>query len=678
MTNEEILTALESIKNPDYQVIKDRFDMARLLNRRDSVLQARMLASDKVREGKERVLDYYDLVKQTYLWGAKDSFDDYMIYLEWDREPQTKFYQPRRHIFKKVADALQSLEDGNLNELFLSMPPRTGKLVENSIPVLTSKGWKRHGDLEVGDKVIGLDGEFKKVTYVFPKDYANIRVHFTNGEYADVHENHEWYVYDKHRNGYRVLETKVMMNSEWEIGEPNKRTHRYMYHIPIGEIVKGEEKDLPIAPYTLGAWLGDGTNRTPRLTNDKKDLAIIEGIKEEGYELSHTYIHKTYGTIINVFNDLRYDLQKCDMCYSKRDCEKHIPEEYLTASAEQRLQLLAGLLDTDGTLIKKENRYHYSTTCERLKNDIVSLISTFGWRTSVTEYEPRLSTSNIQGKKKVYRIGFNPTFYIPCRLERKQLKEFAKQRRVAICGFERIEPVEGNCISVEGGIYRVGRTLIPTHNSSIVMFFLTWIMGKHPESSNLYVAFSDTITRALYSGIMEILTDPVTYLWADVFNTCTIADTNSKDETININRHKRYPTLTARSLYGSLNGACDCDGYLVSDDLLSGIEEALNPVRLETAWYHVDNNMLSRAKSGAKKIWIGTRWSTHDPISTRISLLQENSNYAKIRWKSLELPALNEKDESNFNYDYGVGFDTDYYKQRRASFEANNDIASWL
>ena len=341
MTNEEILTALESIKNPDYQVIKDRFDMARLLNRRDSVLQARMLASDKVREGKERVLDYYDLVKQTYLWGAKDNFDDYMIYLEWDREPQAKFYQPRRRIMKRVADTLQALEDGQLDELFISMPPRVAK-------------------------------------------------------------------------------------------------------------------------------------------------------------------------------------------------------------------------------------------------------------------------------------------------------------------------------------------------TTIVMFFLTWIMGKHPESSNLYVAFSDTITRALYSGIMEILTDPVTYLWADVFNTCTIADTNSKDETININRHKRYPTLTARSLYGSLNGACDCDGYLVSDDLLSGIEEALNPVRLETAWYHVDNNMLSRAKSGAKKIWIGTRWSTHDPISTRISLLQENPNYAKIRYKSLELPALNEKDESNFNYDYGVGFDTDYYKQRRASFEANNDIASWL
>ena len=214
--------------------------------------------------------------------------------------------------------------------------------------------------------------------------------------------------------------------------------------------------------------------------------------------------------------------------------------------------------------------------------------------------------------------------------------------------------------------------------SSIVMFFLTWILGKHPEQSNLYVAFSDTITRALYNGVMEVITDPITYNWSKVFPTATIADTNSKDETINISRKKRYPSLTCRSLYGTLNGACDCNGYLVSDDLLSGIEEALNPIRLDTAWNHVDNNMLTRAKSGAKKLWVGTIWSISDPISRRKAFLEENSDRYKIRYYCLSLPALNEKDESNFDYDFGVGFDTNYYLQRRASFEKNNDMASWF
>lgn len=217
---------------------------------------------------------------------------------------------------------------------------------------------------------------------------------------------------------------------------------------------------------------------------------------------------------------------------------------------------------------------------------------------------------------------------------------------------------------------RVGKT-------SIIMFFLTWIMGKHPEMSNLYVAFSDTITTALYNGVLEIITDSVTYNWSKVFPKATIADTNSKNETINITRKKRYPTLTSRSLYGTLNGACDCSGYLISDDLLSGIEEALNPTRLDTAWHHVDNNMLTRAKGGAKKLWIGTMWSIADPISRRKNFLEEEGKKYRIRYESLALPALNENDESNFDYDYGVGFDTNYYLQRRASFERNNDMASW-
>lgn len=213
--------------------------------------------------------------------------------------------------------------------------------------------------------------------------------------------------------------------------------------------------------------------------------------------------------------------------------------------------------------------------------------------------------------------------------------------------------------------------------TSMVMFFLTWIMGKHPEMSNLYVAFSDTITTALYNGVLEIITDPVTYNWSKVFPKATIADTNSKNETINITRKKRYPTLTCRSLYGTLNGACDCSGYLISDDLLSGIEEALNPTRLDTAWYHVDNNMLTRAKTGAKKLWVGTMWSIADPISRRKNFLEEEGKKYRIRYESLALPALNENDESNFDYDFGVGFDTNYYLQRRASFERNNDMASW-
>ncbi len=217
---------------------------------------------------------------------------------------------------------------------------------------------------------------------------------------------------------------------------------------------------------------------------------------------------------------------------------------------------------------------------------------------------------------------------------------------------------------------RVGKT-------SILMFFTTWIIGRNSEASNLYSAYSDVITKAFYSGVLEIIQDPVTYLWKDVFPNAKIVGTNSADETLNIDRRKRYPSLTCRSLYGTLNGACDCNGFEISDDLIGGIEEALNKDRLISAWSKVDNNLLPRAKEKAKILWCGTRWSMIDPAGLRMELLQNDERFRNRRFEIINLPALNESDESNFDYEHSVGFSTDYYHQRRASFERNNDMASW-
>lgn len=217
---------------------------------------------------------------------------------------------------------------------------------------------------------------------------------------------------------------------------------------------------------------------------------------------------------------------------------------------------------------------------------------------------------------------------------------------------------------------RVGKT-------TLVLMFVTWLLGRDSEKSNLYSAYSDTITKKFYEGVLEILNDPYTYLWHDVFPNSSIVKTDSKDETINLDRKKRYPSLTARSLYGTLNGACDCNGILIADDLLSGIEEALNKDRLISAWGKVENNLITRAKEEAKKLWIGTRWSLIDPIGNRIETITNDKNYKDYRFKVINLAALDENDESQFDYDYGVGYSTTYYRQRRASFERNDDMASW-
>ena len=217
---------------------------------------------------------------------------------------------------------------------------------------------------------------------------------------------------------------------------------------------------------------------------------------------------------------------------------------------------------------------------------------------------------------------------------------------------------------------RVGKT-------TLVLFFVLWIILRDSERSNLYCSYTDSVVTVFYKGLLEILQDPITYLWRDVFPDCRVASTNAKDLLLNINREKRYASFTGRSLYGTLNGACDCNGYEIADDLISGIEEAMNKDRLASAWSKVENNYLPRGKETAKHLWIGTRWSLADPQGMRVELLMNEPKFATVRWKQINVPALNENDESNFDYACDVGFSTEAYQQRRASFERNNDMASW-
>ena len=212
-----------------------------------------------------------------------------------------------------------------------------------------------------------------------------------------------------------------------------------------------------------------------------------------------------------------------------------------------------------------------------------------------------------------------------------------------------------------------------TGKTTLLLFFMTWVAGKHPQSSNLYSAFSDTITKSFYNGLLELMKDELTYHWEECFDE-RIVKLNAQYQTVDVQKKKRYPTITCRSIDGTLNGACDCTGYMIADDLCSGIEQALSKDRMASLWMKVANDLLSRCKKGSKKLWNGTRWSINDPIGVRISMLEE---LGTIPYEVLNLPALDENGESNFDYKYNVGFDTQTYQQIKATFERNNDLASW-
>ena len=613
--------------------------------------------------------EFVSLHKKVLLTTAPYDFDSYCLYLEFNREPEKKFYSPRRKILKVLVDDLQDLSEGKIDFLGISLPPRVGKLLSDDTPIMTRDGWKNHGDLIVGDYVVGLDGEYKRVEHVFPKDVADYEVEFTNGERIRCHGKHEWVVYNRHKQKWETIETEEMLRQGIESGEPNKRGHRYHFLLPAAEPMDGQNMNLPIDPYVFGLWLGDGSTSTPSMTICDTDIRLVYEVVRRGYGIRCAYTQ--VGCKRYVFNGLQDDLQKVGLCKGHRAREKYIPEIYLRASISQRLELLAGLIDTDGTVDQKHsNRVSFSTTNIDICDGICELISSFGWRFSKVVHPPCTSSSGVEGKKDVYTILFCPTMKIPCRLQRKKVFYKAQHRRIAVKAIRRIEPVSGNCIQVEGGIYRAGRSMLPTHNSTLCIFFMTWIMGKRPDVASVMSGHSDKLTDGFYRELLSIMTDNETYLWQDVFPNVKIVDNSAKNETIDLNTKKRFPTMTCRSISGTLTGAVEIGtgGILYCDDLIEDLEESLNPIRLQSKYDAYLNQLKDRKKLGALELMVGTRWNVFDPMG-RVQQQYEGNE----RYRFRVIPALNEDGESNFDYPFDLGFDTAYYRDMKESI----DDATW-
>lgn len=158
-----------------------------------------------------------------------------------------------------------------------------------------------------------------------------------------------------------------------------------------------------------------------------------------------------------------------------------------------------------------------------------------------------------------------------------------------------------------------------------------------------------------------------------------IVDTDAKANTVDLERKKKYKSLSGKGLTSGLNGLYDATGWLIADDILEGIQDVLSPDILRRKQTIFDNNLMKRKKEKCKVIYNGTIWSLHDIYMNRMAFLENNPEAKDIRWDVLKIPALDpETDESNFDYDYNVGFSTKYYRVERAKFEENDDMASWF
>lgn len=226
----------------------------------------------------------------------------------------------------------------------------------------------------------------------------------------------------------------------------------------------------------------------------------------------------------------------------------------------------------------------------------------------------------------------------------------------------------------DGVIEFYGLSLPPrVGKSTVCIFFLAWVAGRHPDLHNAMGGHSGILAKGFFKEFLNLVTSSE-YTYSEIFPDVTLESKSADEFTVNLNTPDRFATLTCRGIDGTWTGAIDISagGYLYVDDLIRDRTESLSPVRLENRYQDYLNIMVDRKNDGAKELMVGTRWNVMDPLGRNEEAFADNP---KARFR--KIPALNDNDESNFDYDYGLGFSTEYYRNLRDRLDKNEWMAKY-
>lgn len=227
----------------------------------------------------------------------------------------------------------------------------------------------------------------------------------------------------------------------------------------------------------------------------------------------------------------------------------------------------------------------------------------------------------------------------------------------------------------DGKLDFLGISLPPrVGKSTLCIFFLTWVIGRHPESHNAMSGHSGILADRFYNDVQK-LTQNEEYTFSEIFPEVKLCKKSAEKNELSFSELEAFATLTCRGIDGTWTGAVDIssDGYLYVDDMVRDRTESLSPIRLENRYQDYLNVLVDRKNDGSKELMVGTRWNVYDPLG-RVEA--ENQNDPRYRFR--KIPALDENDESNFQYDYGKGYSTEYYHKLRKRLDKNEWMAKYM
>ena len=200
--------------------------------------------------------------------------------------------------------------------------------------------------------------------------------------------------------------------------------------------------------------------------------------------------------------------------------------------------------------------------------------------------------------------------------------------------------------------------------TTIEEFFITWVIGRHVDDYSIFASHSGGVCRMFYDAV-DALTSSPEYKFADVFPECKRYSTNAKEMQINFGKYKPFKSLSCVSVGQNLAGRVRANRYLLCDDLVSGIEEAVSKPRLDKLWQSYSVDLLQRRIDKCKELHICTRWSVSDPLGRVMQKYEGNP-----RAKFIAVPDIDPvTGESNFDYKYGVGFSKEYFEDIAATMD---------
>ena len=530
--------------------------------------------------------------------------EEYSTYVQFVHEG--RWIPGKVHVFlcNTVQDFLKRKTGHPYDILLLSVPPQSGKALHVETPVLTTEGWKKHGELTRGDVVYNHQGNPVRVLAVQkPYEHPCVKLTLDTAEEFVCAREHEWVIEanrDKRTpDGKRIGRQKELLEAQHIFDNYHSKSPAIRVSLPLQN---SDSATLPIDPYILGIWLGNGTECSGDVTIGLQDLEHYKKMFTRIIVRDRCAPVKT--EVINQTKLKTWGLYK----------NKHIPSEYFFASEQQRMELLRGLMDTDG-YVSMTGSCEYTSIDKKLAEDVLFLLRTLGFKSQMGIGDAKINGIFISKK---YRVLFMPNKTDEvCGLERKMNRVRNKKPDrddKKLYFVQSVVPCENcfvNCITVEGGMYLAGTGLIPTHNSMTVTETLpSWYLGQFPLSRVIIASYNEELARQFGRRNKE----KIVKFGKQIFGVALSAKKTADD---NFELMNGIGVLRSRGMMSGITG--NPANLFIVDDPVKGREEADSIAFRDKQWEVWQNQIKARLAAGAKVIVIQTRWH-EDDLYGRIEL----------------------------------------------------------